>query len=112
MDKHPAWVERFRASKPQDRYYAKSWKPLLDDKAYADDAPYPEATTSNPNRFPFMFYSESGKPAADYYGRLKVSPAVDELTLEFAEAAGDGAPRGRPPTGAPDHRGVRLSGPE
>ena len=57
MDKHPAWVERFRAAKPQDRYYAKSWKPLLDDKAYADDAPYPAATTSSPNRFPFTFYS-------------------------------------------------------
>jgi predicted AlkP superfamily pyrophosphatase or phosphodiesterase len=110
MDKHPAWVERFRAAKPQDRYYAKSWKPLLDDKAYADDAPYPEATTSNPNRFPFTFYSESGKPAADYYGRLKVSPAVDELTLEFAEAAVDGEQLGRNPTGATDLLGVSLSG--
>ena len=110
MDKHPAWVERFRAAKPQDRYYARSWKPLLDDKAYADDAPYPEATTANPNRFPFTFYSESGKPAEDYYGRLKVSPAVDELTLEFAEAAVDGEQLGRNPTGATDLLGVSLSG--
>jgi arylsulfatase A-like enzyme len=57
-----------------------------------------------------MFYSESGKPAADYYGRLKVSPAVDELTLEFAEAAVDGEQLGRNPTGAPDLLGVSLSG--
>jgi predicted AlkP superfamily pyrophosphatase or phosphodiesterase len=110
MDRHPAWVERFRAAKPQDRYYARSWKPLLDEQAYADDAPYPEATTSNTNRFPFTFYSESGAPAADYYGRLKASPAIDELTLDFAEAAVDGEQLGRNPTGATDLLGVSLSG--
>jgi len=110
MDTHPAWVERFRAAKPQDRYYAKSWKPLLDETAYADDAPYPEATTANPNRFPFTFYSESGAPAADYYGRLKTSPAIDELTLDFAEAAVDGERLGSNPTGATDLLGVSLSG--
>jgi hypothetical protein len=110
MDSYPAWAERFRAAKPQDRYYAKSWTPLLDEKAYADDAPYPEATTANPNRFPFTFYSESGAPAADYYARLKTSPVVDELTLEFAEAAVDGEHLGSNPTGATDLLGVSLSG--
>jgi predicted AlkP superfamily pyrophosphatase or phosphodiesterase len=110
MATHPAWVERFRAAKPQDRYYAKSWQPLLDETAYADDAPYPEATASNPNRFPFTFYSESGAPAADYYGRLKTSPAIDELTLDFAEAAVDGERLGSNPTGATDLLGVSLSG--
>jgi predicted AlkP superfamily pyrophosphatase or phosphodiesterase len=110
MDAYPAWAARFRAAKPQDRYYGKSWKPLLDDRAYADDAPYPEATASSPNRFPFTFYSDSGKPAADYYGRLKKSPAVDALTLEFAEAAVDGEQLGSNPTGATDLLGVSLSG--
>jgi predicted AlkP superfamily pyrophosphatase or phosphodiesterase len=110
MDKYPAWAERFRAAKPQDRYYAKSWKPLLDDKAYADDAPYPDATPSNPNRFPFTFYSETGKPAPDYYLRLKKSPVVDALTLEFAEAAVDGEQLGNNPTGATDLLGISLSG--
>jgi hypothetical protein len=110
MDRYPAWAERFRAAKPQDRYYARSWKPLLDDKAYADDAPYPEATTANTNRFPFTFYSESGAPAADYYARLKTSPAIDELTLDFAEAAVDGERLGSNPAGATDLLGVSLSG--
>ena len=110
MDRHPAWVERFRAAKPQDRYYAKSWQPLLAENAYADDAPYPEATTANTNRFPFTFTSRSGAPAADYYGRLKTSPAIDELTLDFAEAAVDGEQLGRNPTGATDLLGVSLSG--
>jgi predicted AlkP superfamily pyrophosphatase or phosphodiesterase len=110
MQQHPAWVQRFDAAKPQDRYYAKSWQALLPESAYADDAPFPAATTSNPNRFPFTFYSESGRPDADYYARLKASPAVDELTLDFAEAAVENEALGSNPTGAPDLLGVSLSG--
>jgi predicted AlkP superfamily pyrophosphatase or phosphodiesterase len=110
MQQHPAWVQRFDAAKPQDRYYAKSWQALLPESAYVDDAPFPAATTSNPNRFPFTFYSESGRPDADYYARLKASPAVDELTLDFAEAAVENEALGSNPTGAPDLLGVSLSG--
>ena len=110
MQQHPAWVERFRAAKPQDRYYAKSWKPLLPDSAYADDAPFPEPSLKSPNRFPFMFYSETGAPAADYYNRLKTSPAIDELTLEFARAAVEGEGLGSNPGGATDILGISLSG--
>ncbi|TQK11021.1 alkaline phosphatase family protein [Herbaspirillum sp. SJZ107] len=110
MQQHPAWVERFKAAKPQDRYYAKSWKPLLPDAAYADDAPDPAPSLKSPNRFPFTFYSESGQPAADYYGRLKTSPAVDELTLEFARAAVEGENLGSNASGATDLLGISLSG--
>jgi predicted AlkP superfamily pyrophosphatase or phosphodiesterase len=110
MQQHPAWVQRFDAAKPQDRYYGQSWKPLLADNAYRDDAPYPAPTTSNPNRFPFVFHSESGRPDADYYLRLKTSPAVDELTLDFAEAAVENEQLGGNPSGATDLLGVSLSG--
>jgi predicted AlkP superfamily pyrophosphatase or phosphodiesterase len=110
MKEHPAWVRTFTAAKPQDRYYAKSWKPLLPDAAYAADAPDPEPTPANTNRFPFTFYSESGAPAPDYYTRIKTSPMVDQLTLEFAEAAVDGEGLGRNPSGATDLLGVSLSG--
>jgi predicted AlkP superfamily pyrophosphatase or phosphodiesterase len=110
MQQHPAWVERFQAGKPQDRYYAKSWKPLLPDAAYLDDAPDPAPSLKSPNRFPFTFYSESGAPAADYYTRLKASPAVDELTLEFARAAIEGENLGSNASGATDLLGISLSG--
>lgn len=110
MQQHPAWVRTYQAGKPQDRYYAKSWKPLLPEAAYADDAPFPEPSLKSPNRFPFTFYSESGAPAADYYTRLKASPAVDELTLDFARAAIEGEQLGSNPTGATDLLGVSLSG--
>jgi predicted AlkP superfamily pyrophosphatase or phosphodiesterase len=110
MQQHPAWVERFKAGKPQDRYYAKSWKPLLPDAAYLDDAPDPAPSLKSPNRFPFTFYSESGAPSADYYARLKTSPAVDELTLDFARAAIEGEGLGSNASGATDLLGISLSG--
>jgi predicted AlkP superfamily pyrophosphatase or phosphodiesterase len=110
MNAHPAWVERYQSAKPQDRYYAKSWKPLLADSAYADDAPDPAPSLKSPNRFPFTFYSESGAPSSDYYTRLKASPAVDELTLDFARAAIEGEGLGSNASGATDLLGISLSG--
>jgi predicted AlkP superfamily pyrophosphatase or phosphodiesterase len=110
MRQHPAWAEAFNKARPQDRYYAKSWKPLLPDSAYADDAPDPAPSLKSPNRFPFTFYSESGEPSADYYTRLKASPAIDELTLEFARAAVEGEQLGSNRSGATDLLGVSLSG--
>lgn len=109
MERYPDWALRYRASKPQDRYYAQSWKRLLPDAAYANDAPYPEPTTSNPNRFPFTYYSESGEADAKYYNRLKPAPALDALTLDFARAAIEGENLGRNPAGVPDLLGVSLS---
>jgi predicted AlkP superfamily pyrophosphatase or phosphodiesterase len=111
MQQHPQWVQRYQASKPQDRYYGKTWKPLLADAAYVNDAPdelYP-ATPSSPNRFPFAFYSDSGATDADYYNRLKTSPFLDELTLDFARAAVEGEQLGSNPAGVPDLLGVSLS---
>jgi hypothetical protein len=109
MQSYPAWAERFRAARPQDRYYGKSWTRLLPEAAYAGDAPDQEATADRPTHFPFAFTSASGKPDAKYYEKLKASPAGDELTLEFARAAIEGENLGRNPAGVPDMLGVSLS---
>jgi predicted AlkP superfamily pyrophosphatase or phosphodiesterase len=111
MAQHPAWATSFNAKKPADRYYGKTWRPLLDDAAYAGDAnedlvPLKKDVQA---RFPFSYYSESGKPDADYYKRLKTSPALDELTLEFAQAAVEGENLGRNPAGVTDILGVSMS---
>jgi predicted AlkP superfamily pyrophosphatase or phosphodiesterase len=108
MQAHPEWVQRYQASRPQDRYYGKSWTPLLADSAYAGDAPdqlYPGAG----NRFPFAMEGKSGKRDAAYYERLKTSPFLDELTLQFAQAAVEGENLGANPAGVPDMLGVSLS---
>jgi predicted AlkP superfamily pyrophosphatase or phosphodiesterase len=108
MQVHPEWVQRYQATRPQDRYYGKSWTPMLADSAYVTDAGdelYPGAG----NRFPFIMESKNGKRDADYYGRLKTSPFLDELTLDFARAAVEGENLGRNPAGVPDMLGVSLS---
>ncbi|MFC0133526.1 alkaline phosphatase [Massilia eurypsychrophila] len=111
MAAHPQWVQSYQASRPQDRYYGKSWTPLLADSAYAQDAGaefYP-AKPNVRNRLPMLYSSDSGKPDAAYYTRLKSGPAVDELTLDFARAAIEGESLGRNPAGVPDILGVSLS---
>jgi hypothetical protein len=111
MQSHPEWVQRYQASRPQDRYYGKSWTPLLADAAYANDAgdEFYRATAGVNNRFPFTYYSESGKLDADYFNRLKTGPFLDELTLNFARAAVEGENLGKNPAGVADLLGISLS---
>lgn len=100
MQQHPQWVQTYQAGKPQERYYGKTWRPMLADAAYANDA------GDAPN---LAMYSESGAPDAAYYKRLKESPFLDELTLDFARAAVEGENLGKNPAGVPDLLGVSLS---
>jgi predicted AlkP superfamily pyrophosphatase or phosphodiesterase len=111
MQSHPDWVQRYQSGRPQDRYYGKKWTPLLADSAYAtdaDDSFYP-ATAGATNRFPFTFNSKSGSIDSDYFKRLKTSPFLDELTLEFARAAVQGERLGNNPNGVTDLLAVSLS---
>ena len=113
MQEHPQWVNQFHSNKPQDRYYGKTWAPLLSDSAYKNDAKDDLVAPSKDgisNRFPFTFDSKSGKPDAEYYGKLFTGPFVDELTLDFAKAAIDGEKLGNNPSGATDVLAVSLSG--
>ena len=111
MKSHPQWMANYRDGKPQDRYYGKSWTPLLDARAYSSDAPeIPSAKLGAVTNFPFSFFSESGQLDADYYKRLKVGPFIDELTLDFARAAVVGEQLGKNGAGVPDMLGVSLSG--
>jgi predicted AlkP superfamily pyrophosphatase or phosphodiesterase len=111
MKQHPAWVQQFQAAKPQDRYYGKSWTPLLPEAAYAGDA----SEDLNPpkpgthNRLPYTYYSESGEIDAGYYNNLKTGPFLDQLTMDFARAAVEGENLGRNPAGVPDLLGISLS---
>ena len=61
------------------------------------------------NRFPLTMDSKNGARDGDYYLKLKTSPFLDELTLEFARAAVEGENLGRNPAGVPDLLGVSLS---
>ena len=111
MPSHPQWVQRYRAGRPQDRYFGQAWTPLLADSAYALDAGnavYPDKEGVS-QRFPFLYSSKSGKPDTEYFKSLKTGPYLDELTLAFARAAVEGEHLGRNPAGVPDLLGVSLS---
>jgi hypothetical protein len=100
MKEHPQWVQTYQASKPQERYYGKTWRPVLPESAYAGDV------GDAPN---LAMYSEAGAPDAVYYKRLKESPFLDELTVDFARAAIEGENLGKNPAGVPDLLGVSFS---
>ncbi|MES2899214.1 MAG: alkaline phosphatase family protein [Pseudomonadota bacterium] len=110
MKSHPGWVSSFAAGKPQDRYYGKSWTPMLDEAAYVGDSPeIPNPKPDTVSNFPIKYDSKDGKPDAGYYRRLKLGPYVDELTLDFARAAVVGENLGKNPAGVPDLLGISLS---
>src|SRR5471032_2412676 len=111
MKAHPAWVQQYQAGKPQDRYYGKSWTPLLPEAAYAADASEDlnQVKPGTHNRLPYAYYSESGEIDAGYYSSLKTGPFLDQLTLDFARAAVEGENLGRNPAGVPYLLGVSLS---
>ncbi len=117
MQQHPQWVSQHNAAKPQDKYYGERWNLLLPESAYqadaADDivtkADKADPKSDNFNRFPFIYSSESGKPDASYYKKLKTGPYVDQLTLDFARAAIEGENLGKNPAGVTDILGISLS---
>ncbi|MFZ6758022.1 alkaline phosphatase family protein [Undibacterium sp. Ji50W] len=111
MKNHPEWVQQYQAGKPQDRFYGKEWRPLLADAAYVNDANdnLLSDADAEDKRFPFTYTSKSGKPDADYYGKLNTSPFLDEMTLDFARAAIEGEKLGQNGAGVPDVLGISLS---
>ncbi|WP_230412237.1 alkaline phosphatase family protein [Undibacterium hunanense] len=111
MKNHPEWVQQYQTGKPQDRFYGKEWRPLLPDAAYANDANdnLLSDASEKDKRFPFTYTSKSGKPDAEYYGKLNTGPYLDEMTLDFARAAIEGEKLGQNGAGVPDVLGISLS---
>ena len=86
-DQYPQWVADFNAQKPASKYAGKSWQLLHDQSTYlfgeADDRPYETALPGYGRTFPHPF----GKPDGKFFTTLlTISPAGDELTLQFAKA--------------------------
>lgn len=86
-DKYPKWVNEWNAQKLANKYTGKSWKLLHDKSTYLfgkkDDRPYETALPGYGRVFPHNF----GKRESKYFTTLlTISPAGDELTLDFAKA--------------------------
>ncbi|TDJ68696.1 MAG: alkaline phosphatase family protein, partial [Proteobacteria bacterium] len=83
----PQWVEDWNAGKPADKYAGTSWKLLHDQSTYlfgkTDDRSYETALPGYGRTFPHPYGKREGK----YFTTLlTISPAGDELTLDFAKA--------------------------
>ncbi|MDH3329529.1 MAG: alkaline phosphatase family protein, partial [Desulfobulbaceae bacterium] len=86
-DAYPAWVNEWNASKPAAAYSGKSWELLHDKKSYlfgdSDDKPWETDLAGYGRTFPHSF----GKADDKYFTTLlTISPAGDELTLDFTKA--------------------------
>ncbi|SMF15864.1 Uncharacterized proteins of the AP superfamily [Alteromonadaceae bacterium Bs31] len=85
-DKYPEWVNRFNESKPAQRYANTHWELMKPQASYLfgdkDDQPWETAFGAYGRVFPHPYGPGDGK----YYTTLlTISPAGDELTLDFAK---------------------------
>ena len=89
-DEYPQWVKDWNARKPAKRYAGKSWELMHDRSTYVfgdrDDRPYEMPLPGYGRTFPHAY----GNPFNRLFTTLlTLSPAGDELTLDFAKAVID-----------------------
>jgi predicted AlkP superfamily pyrophosphatase or phosphodiesterase len=83
---YPAWVDRWNAADPADRYLGKSWDLSHPETEYVSPD-LREVELPNPmigGTFPHSF---AGLDAKKLYAVLSVTPFSDELVIEFCKAA-------------------------
>ena len=84
-DEYPEWVKAWNAGKPAQAYAGKSWELLHDSSRYlfgeADDREYETDFPGFGRTFPHPYGAADDKY---FTTRLTLSPAGDELTLDFA----------------------------
>jgi predicted AlkP superfamily pyrophosphatase or phosphodiesterase len=107
-DVYPAWVNAWNARKPAAAYSGKSWNLLHDKGTYlfgdADDMPWETDLAGYGRTFPHQFGEAGGK----YFTTLlTLSPAGDELTLNFAKELISNEQLGADEV--PDYLGVSFS---
>jgi predicted AlkP superfamily pyrophosphatase or phosphodiesterase len=86
-DKYPDWVNEWNAQQPVSKYAGESWQLMHDQSTYlfgkSDDRPWETELPGYGRTFPHPY----GKPGDRYFTTLlTVSPAGDEMTLDFAKA--------------------------
>ena len=85
-EEYPDWVTAFNATRPGQRYADSNWELLHKPEAYLfgdqDDQPWETALGSFGRVFPHAYGSGDGNYFNTY---LTLSPAGDELTLDFAK---------------------------
>ena len=107
-DEYPEWVKAWNARKPAQAYAGKSWELMHDPSRYlfgdSDDREYETDFPGFGRTFPHPY----GEADDKYFTtRLTLSPAGDELTLNFAKALLDNEALGQDEV--PDYLAVSFS---
>ncbi len=83
-DAYPGWVEAWNDAAPAEAYRGKGWELLHDQSSYLaadhDDRPYEAAALGMGRVFPHPYGDDEYLTM-----RLGLTPAVDELTLDFVK---------------------------
>jgi len=110
MAAHPAWVNRYNAARPADRYFKSEWKALLPEAAYARSLPDQQPWYGPAGGgLPMMYGAkDDSAPGPRFYSSLLRGPFVDAMSLDFARAAVAGEQLGQ--DDIPDILSVSLSG--
>jgi len=86
-DSYPKWVDAFNDAKPALAYANKSWELLYKPSEYLFGKDDNQSWESDIGGFGRVFPHAYGYPKGKYYNTfLTLSPAGDELTLDFAKA--------------------------
>jgi hypothetical protein len=107
-ESYPAWVSEWNKEKMAASYSGKTWNLMHDQQSYlfgnADDRPWETDLAGFGRTFPHPFGTADGK----YFTTLlTLSPAGDELTLDFAKALITNEQLGT--DDVPDYLGVSFS---
>lgn len=107
-ERYPDWVSEWNSNKPAQEYAGESWELLNDASTYlfgdADDRSFETALPGFGRTFPHAFGNSSDR----YFTTLlTISPAGDELTLDFAKALIDNEAIGADEV--PDYLSVSFS---
>jgi predicted AlkP superfamily pyrophosphatase or phosphodiesterase len=107
-DEYPEWVKAWNAEKPAQAYAGKSWELMQDASRYLfGDSDEREYETDFPG-FGRTFPHPYGEADDKYFTtRLTLSPAGDELTMDFAKALIEKEQLGQDEV--PDYLGVSFS---
>jgi len=107
-DAYPAWVNSWNAQRPAEAYAGTSWELMQDTSKYlfggSDEREYETDFPGFGRTFPHPYGAADDKY---FTTRLTLSPAGDELTLDFAKALIDAEGLGQ--DAVPDYLAVSFS---
>ena len=85
-DSLPAWVVQFNAARRVDGYFGRHWTRLFAPEHYAHTQRFSRGSEEDYPVFPHRLVGDDGEaPDRRFYGRFRLTPFADLLTLEFAQ---------------------------